>query len=204
MNLRQCIFFIWILGSLTACGDNGPSAEDAPIRKQFRQQLANSCQRMSSYAKRVQPLKATGVAEDSLFQLATTPPSQDEAKAEGPSCLLAQELEDALTYFYADPALIEEYTVSQREDTLVAILNENAPSSFELAAQRILKGPQGELRFIHSRIIKSNWLYDHQIEIAISFDSAGYYQDHWLEINNEVAFIQEGFNARIEGKAHYD
>ena len=194
MNLRQCILSIFLFGLLAACGEEKAAIED-PVSVRFNQQLWNSCEEMVSYSKRVTSPEAP--AKDSLFQ--------SGVRFSRANCLLNQEMKDALTYiYYSDPSAQDEYEIQQNGDTIQAMLKAPDQSNLDLKWQQIVMESDSTLQYIRSRIVKSNWLYDHRIEIAVSFDSTGRYLSHWLEIGNDVSFINEGFEARIEGRANYD
>ncbi|MCB0845599.1 MAG: hypothetical protein KDE26_20255 [Bacteroidetes bacterium] len=172
----------------------------------------------SSSKKKEHPLKAQVISQFKLVeetQEITFRKSVTDLGSENPvledslfysnlSEVLQRETSYAYEYYYLDPLSQEYLEVSRQNDTIIARLSPENDKKLELKEQKILwDADQKNILFLYSHVLKKNWLYQLEVDIAIQFDSNGQYQEHQMKLSNAVPLIGSGIEAMVTGKLVY-
>ncbi|MEM6800095.1 MAG: hypothetical protein AAF696_01760 [Bacteroidota bacterium] len=197
MKRYHCNILLLLLTTvlLSACGREAERSI-APQLAGLYQQLESSCNKASTYSKKV-------------YDLNTLPPSQQDSLYQVKDytedilhCPIIEDLFYSYNESFEQEGIEEFFTTSQKGDTLIAQLNPNQQGRIQLQSQKILK-KEGKFLYFESFSKKDSWLYNLKIHIRVKFTEEGLYQSHSLDIYNEVPLVNEGFRSRIEAKASY-
>ncbi|MEL7194545.1 MAG: hypothetical protein AAFO96_18980 [Bacteroidota bacterium] len=182
--------------SLISCQGGGSKAP-SKLQKQWQDQLMLSATQFTTYTKTVEDLKeGADYVQDSVWT--------DMAIDEGDSSfVLMEDLSYALKAYYADPYTIELMDTTQVADTLQAVVKADMSNQTDLQRQKILFSKTGNFQYVSTSLHKQNWLYELDIDIAVSFDSVGRYTHHNMEILHRVPWTGKDIRARITGQAVY-
>lgn len=101
--------------------------------------------------------------------------------------LLQTELEPCFSASFLNPEIADWFDISAQGDTLIGIRKEASESKTRLQEQKIVRDTQtGVIRFVQSRIYRSNWLYTEKIDVQVHFDARGKYCYHVLSLSTDV------------------
>ncbi len=186
-----------LMFSLSSCGSSSRERVfETPQGRQLLEQIQRSSVDIKSYEKRFEDLSQRDADDRMMLKV-------EDAGRDSLTQRIQQDLAYLYDIYYKDPAVVDLMDTLYVQDTLIARVQEENKGKSKLRQQKILKGPEGELRFASSYIHESNWLYDLSISIEVDFDSLGRYRRHQLYLLNEVHLLGEAVESRIYAKANY-
>jgi hypothetical protein len=191
--LMTILLFIWPTTPATAASKD---KSNTPIRKQWQQQLANICTTNYIYHKSV--ATATKPTESQSFQ--------GQLRHDSCICLvnnekkitLQDELALAFQYSLDERAAKDEMEIHHKGDTIEG--TRKAGSSYPLLQQTIVRRPNGTVIYVHSHVVKDNWLYHNSMEIKANFLEQGQLQTLNLSLSSQVPLMNYRFSSQISGK----
>jgi hypothetical protein len=194
-----------LLLPLAACGGAQTGQLDHPLGRRLTEQVMHSCEQGLAYHKTVSDHRVDPPSsEDSVFSPVPKVPFGEAADGgDSLNYLLLRDLAYAAEQYYQDPYVIENLEINQVQDTLIATVQPKKADDLALQTQKILYQADSVLAFVETKLRKGSWLYAMDIDIRVSFDSLGRYQQHHLDVTTEVPLLNRTFRAVIEGEGRY-
>lgn len=169
-----------------------PKKEEADLNARlFQKQIALSESAGFEYQKSVAEVnEASASGSSETRSISVNAASTDWRK----------DLEPALEYLYANPKIIEYFSVERTADRVSA---ERLPKVTEtpLKKQKFEWDKNGVLRSVEAEIAKENWLYVSKTFIKVDFSADGKYSAH--SFLNEIEGLGLSTAVRITGAARY-
>ena len=206
--LLWCICWLLLLAGQPAQAQppsNLPAADS--VRSAWQAQLLASCKAMQTYEKQV---TKDGQKETKQYKPGNCQPAADAEAAPSlplthpaaPALALQKELELALDQLVLTERLQERFSIRQNGDTLTAKPLPQARKDVEVQYQQLV-WRDGHLAYVHTKVLRDNWLYETDLSIRVFFDAQGRYSKHALTLSTGIPLLGSAFQAQITGQASY-